>query len=125
MSSPVRVTAVTVAAIFLLGGVSGCAKDETSTPAEPTTAAPSATVGSQDPAGSIAGTWRSEAADWTVHFADDGTFVEDFEGNKEFRRGTYSVEGAVVQLEGDDGNGSSGDLSGDTIVFKLGTLERQ
>ncbi len=125
MSFRVRVSAVTVATAFLIGGLAGCAEDDASTPADPTSATPSATVDSQDPAAAIVGSWRSEEADWTVHFADDGTFVEDFEGNKDFRSGTFTVEGSVVNLVGDDGNTNSGELSGETIAFKLGTLERQ
>lgn len=126
MSLQLRVTGVTVATAFLLGGLAGCAKDEAAAPTEPTIATASETVGSEESAATdLVGDWHSAEAEWTVHFADDGTFIEDFEGIEEFRRGTFRVEGDTVHLEGDDGNSTSGELSGDMIAFDLGTLERQ
>jgi hypothetical protein len=121
MSSRLVATAV---ATVLLAALAGCAKDGPATPADPTTATPSATVPSDDPRTELAGSWRADEADWTVHFAEDGTFTEDFEGNVDFRRGTYRVEDGIVFLEGDDGETTEGEISGETINFKLGMLER-
>ena len=121
MSSRLAATAV---ALVLFTGLAGCAKEEPATPSDPTSATPSATVPSQDPRADLVGSWRADEADWTVHFAADGTFTEDFEGNVDFRRGAYRVEDAIVYLDGDDGETTEGELSGDTINFKLGMLER-
>ena len=121
MSSRVLVAAI---ATVLLSGLAGCAKDEPSTSPAPTSETPSATVPSDDPRAALVGAWRSNEADWTVRFAADGTFVEDFEGNVDFRRGTYRVEDGIVYLEGDDGNTTEGELHGERINFKLGMLER-
>lgn len=121
MSSRLLVAAV---ATLALGGLAGCAKDEPATPAEPSATTPSATVESDDPRSALVGSWRADDANWTVHFAADGTFTEDFEGNVDFRRGTYRVEDGIVFLEGDDGQTTEGELAGETINFKLGMLER-
>ncbi len=121
MSSRLLVAAV---ATLALGGLAGCAKDEPATPAEPSATTPSATVESDDPRSALVGSWRADDANWTVHFAADGTFTEDFEGNVDFRRGTYHVQDGIVFLEGDDGQTTEGELAGETINFKLGMLER-
>ncbi|WP_313407409.1 hypothetical protein [Aeromicrobium sp.] len=121
MSSRLLVAAV---ATLALGGLAGCAKDEPATPAEPSATTPSATVESDDPRSALVGSWRADDANWTVHFAADGTFTEDFEGNVDFRRGTYRVQDGIVFLEGDDGQTTEGELAGETINFKLGMLER-
>jgi len=118
-----RLLAAAVAAA-LLGGLAGCAQDEPATPTEPTATTASPTVASDDPRSSLVGSWRADDANWTVHFAADGTFTEDFEGNVDFRRGSYRVEDGIVFLEGDDGQTTEGEISGETINFKLGMLER-
>ncbi|MFO6454314.1 MULTISPECIES: hypothetical protein [unclassified Aeromicrobium] len=121
MSSRLAATAL---ATVLLAGVAGCAKDEPATPSDPTSQTPSATVPTDDPRAALVGSWRADEADWTVHFAADGSFTEDFEGNVDFRRGAYRVEDGIVYLDGDDGESTEGELSGETINFKLGMLER-
>ncbi|GAA3546006.1 hypothetical protein AFL01nite_24460 [Aeromicrobium flavum] len=121
MSSRLVATAV---ATVLVAALAGCAKDEPATPADPTTATPSATVPSDDPRAALVGSWRADDADWTVHFAEDGTYTEDFEGNVDFRRGAYRVEDGIVFLDGDDGETTEGEISGETLNFKLGMLER-
>lgn len=122
MSSRLAATAL---ATVLLTGLAGCAKDEPATPSDPTSATPSATAPSDDPRAALVGSWRDDDADWTVHFAADGSFTEDFEGHADFRRGSYRVEDGIVYLDGDDGETNEGELAGETIAFKLGTLERQ
>lgn len=121
MSSRLFVAAL---AAVLLSGVAGCSKDEPAAAPETSSTTPSPTVPSDDPRSALVGSWRADQADWTVHFAADGTFTEDFEGNVDFRRGTYRVEDGIVFLVGDDGNTTEGELSGETINFKLGMLER-
>ena len=121
MSSRLFVAAL---AAVLLSGVAGCSKEEPSTAPESSSTTPSPTVPSDDPRSALVGSWRADDADWTVHLAADGTFTEDFEGNVDFRRGTFRVEDGIVFLVGDDGNTPEGELSGDTINFKLGMLER-
>jgi hypothetical protein len=89
-----------------------------STPSPTTNAAP-------EEAADLVGDWEDPAEKWTVHFRDDGTFVEDYQGVKDFRVGEYSIDGDTVKLEGDDGNTDEGTVEGETLVFKLGTLERK
>lgn len=126
--------APSVAAVALLLGLAACAdpddagsSDTSPTPSATTSAAPSSTPSTAPTAAAddLVGTWRSDEADWTVHFKADGTFSEDFEGNPDFRTGTYRVEGSTVTLEGGDGESSEGTRDGDSIAFRLGTLERQ
>ena len=91
---------------------------ESSSPSAPATnAAPEA-------AADLVGDWEDPDEKWTVHFRDDGTYVEDYQGVKDFRVGEYSVDDGTVKLEGDDGNTDEGTVEGETLVFKLGTLER-
>ncbi|WP_332642900.1 hypothetical protein [Aeromicrobium sp.] len=120
-------TLATSVAVTALLAVSGCndsgnkaepgASPSTSESASPST---SATPDKAD----LVGTWSDEAAEWTVHFNDDGTFVEDYQGIKDFRVGTYSVDGETVALKGDDGITTAGSIVGVTLAFKLGTLIR-
>ncbi len=127
MSNRLAIAALAATALI---GLTGCVRDETPPAADRTIATtkpttPTTTETTAAAAVELTGDWRDAKADWTVHFAEDGTFVEDYQGIEEFRRGSYSVDGETVTLEGDDGNPSTGTLSGNTIVFKLGTLKRQ
>lgn len=120
---PLRLTmaaAMTVIALFMAACGTGSSSDPSPEPSPEPSASASATMGETD----IAGTWRSDAEDWTVHFAPDGSFVEDFQGNKGMRSGTWSVKGDVVALEGGDGNTDKGTIVNDTLEFRLGTLIR-
>jgi len=124
-------TMVTAIAGLALLGLGACGKsDEPAdrpTPTETTTSSsPSAPTSdpTEDPASGLTGDWHDVDAQWVVHFHDDGTYVEDFEGVKDFRVGTYDIDGATVSLIGDDGNTDKGTIEGDTLVFKLGTLTR-
>ncbi len=113
-------TSLAATALFALAGCNSDGKDaapgaSSSTSATPTTAA---TPGAKD----LVGDWADTDADWAVHFNDDGTFVEDFQGLTNFRVGTYKVDGETVSLIGDDGNTTTGTITGVTLVFKLGTL---
>lgn len=118
-----RLTAVTVIAVTTVA-LGGCSQEAEPAPAPATQTTSSPAIPSSDPRAAIVGTWRAEDADWTVHFNDDGTFSEDFEGNVDFRTGTFRVEDDMVYLDGGDGETNEGELSGDTINFKLGLLER-
>ena len=101
------------------------------TPSEPTstatsTAAPAPTTPATiSSAADLVGDWEDVDAQWTVHFKDDGTFVEDFEGVKDFRVGEYTIEGDEVSLVGGDGNTEKGSVEGQTVKFNLGTLTRK
>ncbi len=92
-------------------------------PAEPSDPAPSDTASAlPETAADLVGTWRDDTADWTAHFAADGTFTWDFQGNVDFLTGTYTLEGGVVTFAGLDGNDLVGQVTPDGLVFDLGTL---
>lgn len=92
---------------------------------ESTTPSASASpTGTPEQATDLVGDWEDTDAKWTVHFRDDGTYVEDFQGVEDFRVGTYTLEGDTVTLEGADGNADEGTVKDETLEFKLGTLER-
>lgn len=73
-------------------------------------------------AADLVGTWRDDTADWTAHFAADGTFTWDFQGNVDFLTGTYALEDGVVTFAGLDGNDLVGQVTPEGLVFDLGTL---
>ena len=118
-------------AAFLLAALAGCGTSpgdsDDATPSETassSTSTPSATNAVPEEAADLVGDWEDPKEKWTVHFRDDGTYVEDYQGVEDFRVGEYSVDGSTVKLEGDDGNTDEGTVEGETLVFKLGTLER-
>ena len=125
-----------IATAVLIGSslaLSGCGSDSDEPSAEPTTATPSESPSaSASPttdvpatAKDLIGDWSDPDAEWTVHFKDDGTFVEDYQGVSDFRVGKYDLTNGEVSLIGDDGNTDKGAVEGDTLVFKLGTLARK
>jgi hypothetical protein len=131
-----RMTWATAVAAVALTVLAGCGSDDSdggstggSRPS-PTATTPSDVTAtpSVDPSteGAIAlrGEWHDPEADWIVHFHEDGTYTEDFQGMTDFRVGKYAVDGATVSLIGDDGNTDKGTVEGDSLVFKLGTLTR-
>lgn len=135
-----RMSLATGLATLALCTVAACGTDdgpgtpEGSTPSpsasattEPTEGSPSTPSASKNPstAADLAGTWRDDAADWTVTFRTNGTFSEDFQGVPEFRTGTYEVTDGVVRLMGGDGNTTRGTVKDGKLVFKLGTLVKQ
>ena len=91
------------------------------TTAEPTVATPRVPATAAD----LVGDWQDVKAQWTVHFKDDGTFVEDFQGLTDFRVGKYAISEGVITLIGDDGNADKGAVEGQSLAFKLGTLTRK
>ena len=118
-------------AAFLLAALAGCGtytgSSDDATPSETATSStpsPSATNALPEEAADLVGDWEDPKEKWTVHFRDDGTYVEDYQGVKDFRVGEYTVDGNTITLEGDDGNTDEGTVEGETLVFKLGTLER-
>lgn len=86
-------------------------------------ASPSVTQGPRNVADFV-GTWSDPAARWTVRFAANGTFTADYEGITDFRNGTFQVHNARLDLIGADGEVDSGRITGDVVVFRLGTLKR-
>ena len=126
-----RMTMVTAIFGLVLLGISGCGKgsepNDEPTATETTTTGSPATPTSEptiESASDLVGDWHDAEAKWVVHFHDDGTFVEDYDGQKDFRVGKYTVDGSTVSLIGDDGNTDPGKIDGETIEFKLGTLTR-
>ena len=122
-----RMTLATSVAVTALLALSGCndSGDKAEPGASPSTSASvspstSATPGKAE----LVGSWEDTDAEWAVRFNEDGTFVEDFQGITDFRVGTYEVDGETVSLIGDDGNTTTGTITGVTLVFKLGTLIR-
>ena len=119
-------------AALLLAALAGCGtytgSTDDATPSETATAStpsPSATTDAlPGEEADLVGDWEDPKEKWTVHFRDDGTYVEDYQGVKDFRMGEYTVDGDTVTLEGADGNTDEGTIEGETLVFKLGTLER-
>jgi len=108
-----------------LAGPAGCGKsDPVGSGPNPSATVTAVTAPSPSPAAKLVGDWHDTAAQWTVHFKDDGTFVEDFQGITEFRVGTYTSTDTTVSLIGDDGNTDKGTITGKTLVFRLGTLTR-
>src|SRR5690242_2943884 len=114
-----RMTMVTAIVGLALLGLGACGSSDT--PAEQPSASPSATTDSpstptsaptDDAAAALVGDWHDVKAKWVVHFHQDGTFVEDFEGVTDFRVGTYTVDGTKVSLVGDDGNTDAGTVEG-------------
>lgn len=128
-----RVIVATAAMTVSMATLSACASDEApENVTAPTTAAPTPTITSQAPSvdpnteGAIAlrGDWEIASEDYVLHLIEDGTFIEDFQGVKDFRTGKYNVEGDTISLVGDDGNTDPGKVVGDTLVFTLGTATR-
>jgi len=104
------------------GGDGDPGPSPSATSASPTT--PPTNAVPEQPA-DLVGDWEDPAEDWTVHFKDDGTYSEDYQGVEDFRVGQYRIEGDTVVLEGDDGNTDEGTVEGERLAFKLGTLERK
>ncbi len=122
-----RMTLATSLAAVALVTLSGCrsggdspAPSTSPSTSESATPTAPATLGKAE----LVGSWEATESDWVVHFNEDGTFVEDFQGIVDFRVGTYDVSGETVSLIGDDGNTDKGTVTGETLVFKLGILTR-
>ena len=126
-----RMSIATTAIASVLATLAGCgtytgsSDDPTSSETtDSSTPSPVATNATPEAATDLVGDWEDPKEKWVVHFRDDGTYVEDYQGVKDFRVGEYSIEGDTVKLEGDDGNTDEGTVEGATLVFELGTLER-
>lgn len=127
-----RMTMATATVGLMLTAMAACGPGSSSD--DPAESSPSTTATSATPTPSVdssskgalelRGDWHDPQAEWVVHFHEDGTFVEDFKGLTDFRVGKYSVDDTTVSLIGDDGNTDKGTITGDTLVFKLGTLTK-
>lgn len=124
-----RMTMVTAIVGLSLVGLGACGTSDSGGEAPstdtPTSSATPSAEPTDDAAAGIAGDWEDPKADWTVHFNEDGTFVEDFQGVTDFRVGKFTADDTTVSLIGDDGNTDKGTIEGDTLVFKLGTLTKK
>ncbi len=105
--------------LFAAGLLGGCASESSASDPKP---APSSET--EEAVADLVGSWHDPNVNWTVHFHDDGTFTEDFQGNTDMRSGDFTVEKGVVTLIGGDGNNNSGTIKDETIEFRLGTLTR-
>ncbi len=122
-----RMTLATGVAVATLLALAGCDRgSDDAVPAASPSTSESATPASSEPTdkADLIGDWADAKAQWTVHFNEDGTFVEDFQGIVDFRVGTYELSGETVSLIGDDGNTTTGTVTGVTLVFTFGTLIR-
>lgn len=125
-----RMAVATIALVVGAFTLSACGSEDSTATApsstqssatEPTATTP-ATI---SVAADLVGDWQDVEAEWTVHFKDDGTYVEDFKGIKGFRVGEYTVDGDEVSLIGGDGNTDKGAVEGESLKFNLGTLTRK
>lgn len=122
-----RMAIATLALVVGAFTLSACAdKNSTPTNSPLTTSEPTVTTPTTiSTAADLVGDWQDVQAEWTVHFLDDGTYVEDFEGVTDFRVGTYELSGTDVSLIGGDGNTDKGTVEGVSLTFQLGTLTRK
>lgn len=127
-------TSALVVGIFTLSGCSmpGSAKaaPAPTTPTVAATTTPATTPAATTPstvsaAADLVGDWQDPKVPWVVHFKNDGTFAEDYQGLTDFRVGKYDVAGTTITLTGDDGASDKGAIQGKSLVFKLGTLTRK
>ncbi len=99
--------------------------DTTSAPTPSATATPSEAA---KPAASAkrspVGRWRNRELAWVLRIKASGRFVEDFDGVKNIRSGTWRLKGKVVVLKGGDGITTRGRLAGDTITIRGTVLKR-
>ena len=120
-----RLAALTL--VLLVALTAGCGRwsgQVNNTDPTPTTTATSAPSGTPTEASDLVGTWTDHAADWTVHFKADGTYVQDYQGVKGFLSGTYKLQNGQVELISGEGDADLGKVEGASLVFKLGTLTR-
>ncbi|MFZ0139678.1 MAG: lipocalin family protein [Aeromicrobium sp.] len=122
----IATAAFLLTALTACGPLGGESDDPSPSASSGESSSPSALATNAVPeaADDLVGDWEDPDEKWVVHFRDDGTYVEDYQDVKDFRVGEYSVDGGTVTLEGDDGNTDEGTVEGETLVFKLGTLER-
>lgn len=123
-----RMAIATFALLIGAFTLSACAQKETPqakpTATATTEPAPTTPAVPSTPA-DLVGDWQDVKAEWFVHFKDDGTYVEDFQGVEDFRVGKYAVSDGQVSLIGDDGDTDKGAVEGQSLAFRLGTLTRK
>jgi len=113
--------------VLLLALTAGCGRWNGrvhGTDPTPTATATTAPSGTPTTAADLVGDWTDPQAEWTVHFKSDGTYVQDFQGVKDFLSGTYKLDGDQVQLISGEGDADLGKVQGTSLVFRLGTLTR-
>lgn len=122
-----RMTMATAVLGIAMATLGACGSDTGSDGSSPSTSgatSESPSADSPDPATALQGDWQIPAENYVLHLKSDGTFTEDFQGVVDFRTGTYSVDGETLSLEGGDGNTDDAMITGDTLVFTLGTATR-
>jgi len=120
-----RLAALTL--VLLLALTAGCGRWSGHVPGSEQPTGPTATdalSGTPTTSADLHGDWSDPAAEWTVHFHEDGTYSSDYQGVKDFLSGTYKLTDGQVQLISGEGDTDLGKVQGDTLVFKLGTLTR-
>lgn len=121
----VATAAVALGLTFLAGCGSDAPDPDTGTATTPTaTPTPTDATTEPAPATDLVGRWSTDDGQFAVEFADDGTYVMDFQGVEDFKSGEYTVDDDTVTLGGGDGT-DVGTLDGETLTFKLGVLTKQ
>lgn len=82
----------------------------------PSTDAPSATP--------LTGVWATEDGQVRIDLREDGTFVEDFNGQEGAYDGQYTVEGSTLTLNTSSGIMVEGTIAGDSIQIDSYELRR-
>ncbi|MGH1562292.1 hypothetical protein [Mumia sp. DW29H23] len=70
------------------------------------------------------GVWRNRELKWVLRIRKGGRFVEDFDGVKNIRSGTWRRKGTVVVLKGGDGVTTRGKLTRNTLTIRGTVLKR-
>ncbi|WP_165975409.1 Atu4866 domain-containing protein [Actinomadura rubrisoli] len=91
-------------------------------------AAPSATAsagGAKPAAPSVVGTWASDDGGLRLVLNADGTFVEDYNGQKAAYAGKYTVSGSTLTLNDKTGVTANGTINGGSISLSGSTLAKK
>lgn len=76
-------------------------------------------------AADVADTWRNREQQWVLRLKPGGRFVEDYNGVKHLRTGTWEVDNGRFSLKGGDGNTLQGRFrDSQTLVLNGSVLKR-
>ena len=76
-------------------------------------------------AAEITGAWVTDDGQLRIDFRADGTFVEDFNGEKGAYDGEYTVEGSMLTLTTSSGITVHGTFTGDGLEVDGYELQRE